>query len=238
MVGDEDTTSSFSVTVLNVLSPGVILVSWYTTDDPANPQNWPKANKIFATLQLCAYSLAVYGSSSMYVSGEQEVSERFHVGWAPAALGLAIFVVGYGVGPLLWAPLSEIPAIGRNLVYVPTFFLFVILGIPTAVVDNYAGLLVLRFLTGFFGSPCLANGGASIGDMFNFLELPVWLASWTVACFWGPAIGPLVSGFAVQAKGWRWGLWEVSNTNLPCRCRRCALTDSRYPRSSGSLAQS
>lgn len=27
--------------------------------------------------------------------------------------------------------------------------------------------------------------------------------------FWGPAIGPVVAGFAIQTKGWRWGLWEI-----------------------------
>jgi DHA1 family multidrug resistance protein-like MFS transporter len=35
------------------------------------------------------------------------------------------------------------------------------------------------------------------------------LSAWTAACFWGPAIGPLVAGFAVQANGWRWGLYEI-----------------------------
>lgn len=146
---------------------GTILVDWYTTDDPANPQNWTPGRKWLTLAQLAAYSMSVYGASSMYVPGEQGVMDRFNVGYTPAALGLAIYVVGYGIGPLLWAPLSEIPAIGRNWVYAPTFFLFVILSIPTAVVDNYAGLLVLRFLTGFFGSPCLANGGASIGDLVS-----------------------------------------------------------------------
>ena len=146
---------------------GTILVDWYTTDDPANPQNWPASRKAWVLLQLCAYSLAVYGASSMYVPGEEGVMEKFNVGATPAAIGLAIYVVGYGVGPLLFAPLSEIASIGRNWVYIPTFFLFVILSIPTAVVNNYAGLLVLRFLTGFFGSPCLANGGASVGDMVS-----------------------------------------------------------------------
>ncbi|KAK0127236.1 hypothetical protein ONS96_006788 [Cadophora gregata f. sp. sojae] len=188
---------------------GTILVDWYTTDDPANPQNWPSFKKNIVLVQLCAYSLAVYGASSMYVPGEGGVMKQFHVGDTAAAVGLAIFVVGYGVGPLLFAPLSEIASIGRNWVYVPTFALFVILSIPTAVVDNYAGLLVLRFLTGFFGSPCLANGGASVGDMYSLLELPVYLSAWTAACFWGPAIGPIIAGFAVQAKGWRWGLWEI-----------------------------
>ena len=29
------------------------------------------------------------------------------------------------------------------------------------------------------------------------------------------AIGPVVAGFAVQAKGWRWGLWEIVWLNAP-----------------------
>lgn len=144
---------------------GTILVDWYTTDDPTNPQNWPAWKKAWVLLQLGAYSLAVYGASSMYVPGEQDVMEHFNIGSTPAAVGLAIYVIGYGIGPLLFAPLSEIAAVGRNWVYIPTFCLFVILSIPTAMIGSYAGLLVLRFLTGFFGSPCLSNGGATVGDM-------------------------------------------------------------------------
>ncbi|KAK1814417.1 hypothetical protein LTR12_011150 [Friedmanniomyces endolithicus] len=204
----------------NVLAPtktadGVILVEWYTEDDQSNPQNWSYLKKSLVLLQLCLYSFAAYGASSMYVSGEEGVMEEFNVGSTAAALGLAVYVLGYGVGPLLFAPLSEIAAVGRNWVYAPTFFLFVVLSIPTALVRNYAGLLVLRFLTGFFSSPCLANGGASIGDMYSFIELPIYLSGWTVASFWGPALGPVVSGFAVQAKGWRWGLWEIVWLSAP-----------------------
>ncbi|KAK4937461.1 hypothetical protein LTR10_021913 [Elasticomyces elasticus] len=191
---------------------GFVLVDWYTTDDPENPQNWSQRKKIFVLTQIC---FAMYGGSSIYVLGEQGVMDRFNVGNAAAAMGLAIYVIGYGIGPLMFAPLSEIPAIGRNGVYTPTFILFVILSIPTAVVDNYAGLLVLRFLQGLFSSPCLANGGASVGDMFDLLILPLYLSSWTAACFWGPALGPVVAGYAVTAKGFRWSLWELVWMSAP-----------------------
>jgi DHA1 family multidrug resistance protein-like MFS transporter len=97
---------------------GVILVDWYTTDDPSNPQNWAASKKGWVLTQLCFYSMAVYGASSMYVPGEEDVMRKFHVGATPAATGLAIYVVGYGIGPLLFAPLSEIASIGRNWVYV------------------------------------------------------------------------------------------------------------------------
>ena len=63
------------------------------------------------------------------------------------------------------SPLSEIPLFGRNVPYITTFGLFVILCVPLALVDNYPGLLVLRFLVGFMGSPCLATGGATMQDM-------------------------------------------------------------------------
>jgi DHA1 family multidrug resistance protein-like MFS transporter len=65
--------------------------------------------------------------------------------------------------------MSEIAIFGRNVPYVSTFAIFVILCVPTALVNNFAGLIVLRFLQGFFGSPCLANGGATMQDMVSNL---------------------------------------------------------------------
>ena len=84
--------------------------------------------------------------------------------------------------------------------YITTFALFTILSLPTALVDNLGGLLVLRFLLGFFGSPCLATGAASMADMYSLLYLPYPVALWVSAAFAAPAIGPLLSGFAVYAE--------------------------------------
>jgi DHA1 family multidrug resistance protein-like MFS transporter len=110
-------------------------------------------------------------------------------------------VLGYGVGPLIFSPLSELPALGRNPLYVGTMFMFVIVSIPAAVPDNFAGLMVLRFLQGFFGSPCLASGGASIGDMYGLMTLPYALMAWVASASCGPALGPLLSGFSVPVMG-------------------------------------
>lgn len=90
-----------------------------------------------------------------------------------------------------------------------TFGIFVILCIPTALTNSFAGLLVLRFLQGFFGSPCLATGGASIGDLYSFLSLPYFLTGWAAFATAGPALGPLISGFSVPATNWHWSLWEM-----------------------------
>lgn len=62
-------------------------------------------------------------------------------------------------------------------------FLFFIVSIPAAFVQNYPGLMVLRFLQGFFGSPCLASGGASVGDMYSLYHLPYALIAWVSAAY-------------------------------------------------------
>lgn len=190
-------------------SDGNILVDWYTTDDPANPQNWSNGKRGFVAMTICLYTFAVYTGSAIYTSSELGVIDRFGINATDASLPLSLYVLAYGIGPLIFAPMSEIPVIGRSPVYATTFAIFVILSIPTALVNNFAGLLVLRFLQGFFGSPCLANGGATMQDMYSLLKLPYALTVWVAAAYCGPALGPLLSGFAVTAKGWRWSLWEI-----------------------------
>lgn len=65
-------------------------------------------------------------------------------------------------------------------------------------------LLILRK-----SSPCLATGGASLQDMFSLIKLPYVLSLWALAATCGPALGPIISGFSVTAKNWRWSLWEL-----------------------------
>lgn len=188
---------------------GNILVDWYTTDDPANPQNWSKLKRGLIAFLICLYTFSVYTGSAIYTSSIEGVIHKFGVSPSEASLPLSLYVLAYGIGPLIFAPMSEIPVIGRNPVYVATFALFVILSLPTALANNFAGLLVLRFLQGFFGSPCLANSGATMQDMYSLLKLPYAMTFWVSAAYCGPALGPLLSGFAVTAKGWRWSLWEI-----------------------------
>lgn len=46
-------------------------------------------------------------------------------------------------------------------------------------------------------------------DIFSFIKFPYILAVWTSFSFCGPAVGPVLAGFAVPVLGWRWSLWEM-----------------------------
>jgi DHA1 family multidrug resistance protein-like MFS transporter len=197
------------------LDDGTVLVDWYNTDDEGNPQNFSFWKKVAVLAQILLYTMGVYMGSAIYSPSIPGVMERFGVEIGAASLGLSMYVLAYGIGPLLFSPLSEIPIIGRNPPYIISYAIFVILLIPTALVDNFAGLIVLRFLQGFFGSPCLATGGATLQDVYSLIKLPYVLSLWAFAATCGPALGPIISGFSVAAKNWRWSLWEMLWLNGP-----------------------
>lgn len=64
--------------------------------------------------------------------------------------------------------------------------------LPTAYASNFGMLLAFRFLTGFFGSPALATGGATIADMYRPQKQAYGLAVWGIGAVCGPVLGPLV----------------------------------------------
>ena len=141
--------------------------------------------------------------------------EVFGTNYAYTALGLALFVFGYGVGPLLFAPLSEIASVGRNIPYITTFVLYVLVTIITALVRNAPAFMFFRFLQGFFGSPILATGGASLADVYDSTYLPCAMTGWAFACFVAPVIGQIIAGAATPHLGWRFTIWEILITSAP-----------------------
>ncbi|KAI9727532.1 MAG: hypothetical protein M1828_006474 [Chrysothrix sp. TS-e1954] len=185
------------------------IVEWWGANDPENPRNWSSPKKYFVTFQICFLTFSIYIGSAIYSAGTESVAMQFGVSRVAATLGLTLFVAGYGTGPMIWAPMSEIPQFGRNPLYIATLALFVILQVPTALATNFGMLLAFRFITGFVGSPCLATGGASIGDMYAPKKQAYGLAIWGISAVCGPVMGPLIGGFAAEAEGWTWTIWEL-----------------------------
>ncbi|CAG7983359.1 unnamed protein product [Penicillium salamii] len=190
-------------------SEKTVPVEWYSENDEENPQNWSESKKAFVLFTIGIYSFVVYMAAPIYTPSENAFIDEFGVNNAEASLGLALYVLGYGAGPLFFSPLSEIPRIGRSLPYAISFLLFCVISIPTALAPNAIGFYFLRFLQGFFGSPCLATGGASIADVYSSNALPHAMTTWVLCVFSAPAIGVLVSGFAIPVLGWRFSMWEI-----------------------------
>ena len=83
---------------------GNILVDWYTTDDPANPQNWSNKRRGFVTLQVCLYTFAVYSGSAIYTSSEQSLLKVFGINIQEASLPLSLYVLAC----MIYSPRSRV----------------------------------------------------------------------------------------------------------------------------------
>jgi multidrug resistance protein len=110
---------------------------------------------------------------------------------------------------MVWAPLSEVPQIGRMPIYILTLAVFVVLQVPTALATNYGMLMAFRFLTGFFGSPILATGGATVADLYSPKKRAYGMTLWGVFATCAPSLGPLLGSFSARFEGWRWTIWEL-----------------------------
>ncbi|KAF2480986.1 major facilitator superfamily domain-containing protein [Neohortaea acidophila] len=174
-----------------------------------NPENWPLATKWTVTGVMCVVTVAMYTGSAFWSVCIDDAVKRFDISETVAQLGTSLFVVGFGLGPMVWSPLSEMPSVGRLKVYLWTAVIFIACQLPIPLSDNIAVILVCRFLTGFFCSPVLAVGGGTVADMFGPATIGYPMACWELATWGGSAVGPTFAGFTFDRFGYKGPMWEL-----------------------------
>ncbi|KAK4703212.1 hypothetical protein P7C70_g3006, partial [Phenoliferia sp. Uapishka_3] len=173
-------------------------------DDLENPRNWSTFKKVVVNFVLCTWVLTLTYSSTAYVSSLSELEKRFHSSQEVALLGVTLTVLGFAAGPLLFGPSSEI--FGRQAVYRVSALFYSAFAFGAAFSPNMQGLLVFRFLLGFFGSSSINNVPASIGDFTVPANRSQYSILYALMAFGGPALGPLCSSFIDTDEGFRWNL--------------------------------
>ncbi|GKT88468.1 fluconazole resistance protein 1 [Colletotrichum tofieldiae] len=163
---------------------------------------FPMWKKWTYTIEQAVATLAVAFVSTAYSGGVAEVIRDFGVSTEIGILGVSLFVVGFAVGPLMWAPLSEL--YGRQYLFIATYIALTAFNAGAAGAQNIETLIILRFFAGTFGASPMTNAGGVIADMFNANERGLATAIFAAAPFLGPSIGPIVGGFLGVAEGWRW----------------------------------
>ncbi|KAK4157940.1 putative transporter mfs2 [Chaetomidium leptoderma] len=193
----------------------------FLPQDGSNPMQYSRTKKWTITMLQALATLAVAFVSTAYSGGISDIIRYFHVSTIVAILGVSLFVLGFAVGPLLWAPLSEFH--GRQIVFFFSYFGLVAFSAGAAGAQNMHTLLILRFFAGSFGASPLTNAGGVIADMFNAKERGLASSVFAMAPFLGPTIGPIAGGFLGEAAGWRWveGLMAIFTGILWIACSLC-----------------
>lgn len=163
------------------------IVQFDGPEDEEDPKNWPTHQKVTCTILYGLLTMGVTLSSAIYSTGVKEIATQFNVGQDVANLGTSTLLIGFGTGPLLWAPMSEL--FGRKVPVLVPYFLALIFTIGTAVATNLPTILVTRFFVGFFGSAPIAITGGVLADLFNPQQRGLALVGYAGAVVGGPVFG-------------------------------------------------
>jgi DHA1 family multidrug resistance protein-like MFS transporter len=179
----------------------------FSPDDIENPKNWSPARRWYITFVTVLLVVNATLASSSPSGALQGISRQFSVSTEAAGLVVTLFLLGYCFGPLFWAPLSEF--YGRRYIFYISFIGYVIFNFLCAFANNFAALLIGRFLTGTFASSPLSNSPAVLADIWGPVERGNALALFSMMTFVGPALGPVISGFLELKKDWRWNFYVL-----------------------------
>lgn len=140
-----------------------------------------------------------------YSSGQDAIEKTFNVSAEVATLGLSMYILGFAVGPLLLAPLSEY--YGRNPVYVYSWLGLVIFQIPLALATNIETVIICRLIQGLMGSAPLTNTGGTVSDLWARDDCGNPMAVYGLSSTFGPPLALVISGFIALNLNWRWLFW-------------------------------
>ncbi|KAH8894672.1 MFS general substrate transporter [Thozetella sp. PMI_491] len=163
-------------------------------------RNWSSRKKWTNVVLLAAMTLLTPFASSMFAPSVSLVSTEFHnSNETIGTLVVSIYLLGYAIGPLFLAPLSEL--YGRLRLYYTTSLLFILFNIACAKSNNFPMLIVFRVLTGMAGACPLTIGPGSIADMFEQEQRGRVMSIWTLPILLGPSIGPIAVTGIVSVLG-------------------------------------
>ncbi|KAJ1715371.1 putative MFS multidrug transporter [Aspergillus flavus] len=189
--------------------PSTEEVGWDGPTDPARPVNWSRKKKWWNMGIISYLTFLTPLTSSIVAPAQGLVMKDFHsTNRTLASFVVSIYLVGFAVGPLFLAPLSEI--YGRLRVYQVGTFIFTIWNIAGALAPNVGALLVFRLFAGISGSGPVTLGAGSVADMFARQERGVAMSLYGLGPLLGPVIGPIAGGYLSQAQGWRWVFWLLA----------------------------
>ncbi|KAI0469939.1 major facilitator superfamily domain-containing protein [Xylariaceae sp. FL0804] len=174
----------------------------FSDDDPRDPMRMPRWLRWVRCVAAGFVTFSVAFISSSYSGGIRDISD--HLGASPelVTLGMSLFLLGFVLGPFLWAPLSEL--FGRRSILLYTGTLHVALNIAICFSWSIHALLLLRLFSGAFGAATLTNSGGVIADIFPPRERGLAVTVYALVPLFAPVLGPIVGAYVSSSFGWRW----------------------------------
>lgn len=163
-----------------------MIVDFDGPDDLYRPINWSFRKKANTTLLYGLTTMTATFASSVFSPAISLVAEEFHVGTEVGTLGIALFLFGFGLGPLIWAPLSEVYG-RKKAVLIPTF-IAMIFAFGGGAAKDIQTICICRFFQGLFGAAPVTNTGGVLGDIWSAEQRGAAIVGYAMAVVGGPTV--------------------------------------------------
>jgi MFS family permease len=141
-------------------------------------------------------------------AGFNDVAKTFGITYSRVALTTGLYMVGLGVGSLVFSPTAIL--FGKRPVYLGSAIMFILTSIWCAKAPNFANLATARVFQGISVSPVECLPSATIAEIFFLHERAFRVGIYTLLLLGGKNLIPLISAAIIQAKEWRWVFYIVA----------------------------
>ncbi|KAH8817763.1 multidrug resistance protein 4 [Flagelloscypha sp. PMI_526] len=195
------TDSDGSTPPLFASEKGAVASAWDV--DQRNPWNWSLKRKWTATGVVGLYTLVAPMSSVIMAPALDLIALEYGVRNSTIiGMSLSIFLLLFAIGPLIWAPLTEM--YGRTSSLHVANIGLVAFNLGCAFSPNINVLIAMRLFAGFFGSASMTIAAGTISDLFSPADRASAMAICALGPLFGPAVGPIVGGFVAKSYPIKW----------------------------------
>ncbi|GME29169.1 MFS general substrate transporter [Neofusicoccum parvum] len=208
------------------LASTTVLVSEAHEHDVQLAYQWPKKKKFIVASVYClamsnsTLASSLPGGTSVYLRSYFSITDPLL-----AALPTSMYLVGYVVGPLFFAPLSE--RFGRKPMILLSHILFTCATLGCALSPSFQILVFFRAIAGVGGATPISLIGGVYSDLYADQRVRGRAtAAYSVITTIPITMGPTMFGY-VSLAGWRWSFY-LSTIIAGCTLLLLVLVPETY----------
>lgn len=175
------------------------------SSDPNDPLRWSRKKKLFQFFLL--FWLGVFLAITVAWTSPSWliISDDLNTTVAKMNDAMALTFLGLGLGCVFLQPTAL--KLGRRFVYLFCCVLMMVGNLIGSQAKSISYIFGAFFITGFAAAPCDSLLEISSCDVFFQHERASFLSLFILALYFGNYIAPAISGYVVEALGWKWSYY-------------------------------
>ncbi|PVH82825.1 MFS transporter [Cadophora sp. DSE1049] len=174
----------------------------FSTCTAGDPKFWPAYIRHLVLLNICIFVFLGNMYTAGIATGFQSLAMEFHVDFSKLTDQISYPVLALGVGNIIWTPTAV--CFGKRPVIIISTALFLGCTIWSIKAKTIDSLLASRIVACFGAGSIESIGPAIIADMYRERYFATAMALFSLFLSGGSQVGPMIAGFLITDKGWRW----------------------------------